>query len=120
MNAFFETMAVLIFVCVLTGGFVLLYTRKPKAETAEDIQDALKGLLGRTIKEMMEAEMGIISATKSPCVSTPITLATAINLSASIQVTGTLRLKCRRIAIQPSSRRLCLNVKRIFQRLTEK
>ena len=26
-------------------------------ETAEDIQDALKDLLGRTIKEMMEAEM---------------------------------------------------------------
>lgn len=33
MNAFFETMAVLIFVCVLTGGFVLLYTRKPKVES---------------------------------------------------------------------------------------
>lgn len=26
-------------------------------QTAEDIQDALKVLLGRTIKEMMEAEM---------------------------------------------------------------
>ena len=28
-------------------------------ETAEDIQDALKDLLGGTIKEMMEAEMKI-------------------------------------------------------------
>ena len=30
-------------------------------ETAEDIQDALKDLLGSTIKEMMEAEMDYVS-----------------------------------------------------------
>ena len=33
-------------------------------QSAEDIQDALKDLLGGTIKEMMEAEMGI-SANRS-------------------------------------------------------
>ena len=37
-------------------------------ETAEDIQDALKDLLGGTIKEMMEAEMDDILDMRNPSV----------------------------------------------------
>ena len=50
-------------------------------ETAEDIQDALKDLLGGTIKEMMEAEWMITLDTKSPSVLTTMIIATAINIS---------------------------------------
>ena len=50
-------------------------------ETAEDIQDALKDLLGGTIKEMMEAEMDDHLDTKSPSVLTTMSIATAINIS---------------------------------------
>ena len=36
---------------------ILAIIQEYDIETAEDIQDALKDLLGGTIKEMMEAEM---------------------------------------------------------------
>ncbi len=36
-------------------NLILMLLEKYAIETAEDIQDALKGLLGGTIKEMMEA-----------------------------------------------------------------
>ena len=50
-------------------------------ETAEDIQDALKDLLGGTIKEMMEAEMDDHLGYESPSVLTTMIIATAINIS---------------------------------------
>ena len=46
-------------------------------ETAEDIQDALKDLLGGTIKEMMEAEMDM----RNPSVLTMTIIVTVINAS---------------------------------------
>ena len=42
-------------------------------ETAEDIHDALKDLLGGTIEEMMEVEMTIVTATRKR-LSTPATV----------------------------------------------
>ena len=50
-------------------------------ETAEDIQDALKDLLGGTIKEMMEAEWMTISDMRNPSVLTTTIIETAINAS---------------------------------------
>ena len=47
-------------------------------ESAQDIQDALKDLLGGTIKEMMEAEMAIILDTPSLNAQTATTTVTAI------------------------------------------
>ena len=47
-------------------------------ESAQDIQDALKDLLGGTIKEMMEAEMMIILDTPSLNAQTATTTVTAI------------------------------------------
>ena len=45
---------------VMTEGkrqIIQQFLQEYNIETAEDIQDALKDLLGGTIKEMMEAEM---------------------------------------------------------------
>ncbi len=52
-------------------------------QSAEDIQDALKDLLGGTIKEMMEAEMDEHLGYENPSVPTMKIPATAINQSAS-------------------------------------
>ena len=49
-------------------------------KTAEDIQDALKDLLGGTIKEMMEAEMDDPWDTKNQNVQTTMTTEMAINV----------------------------------------
>lgn len=48
-------------------------------QTAEDIQDALKDLLGGTIKEMMEAEMDDHLGTRNPNGLTVMITATATN-----------------------------------------
>ncbi len=48
-------------------------------ETAEDIQDALKDLLGGTIKEMMEAEMDDHLGYENQSVLTTMIIETAIN-----------------------------------------
>ena len=50
-------------------------------QTAEDIQDALEDLLGRTIKEMMEAGM-IISDMKN--LSVPITMIIGMVTNANV------------------------------------
>lgn len=50
-------------------------------ETAEDIQDALKDLLGGTIKEMMEAEMDDHLGYENPSVLTMTIIVTVINAS---------------------------------------
>ena len=52
-------------------------------QSAEDIQDALKDLLGGTIKEMMEAEMDEHLGYENPSAPTMKIPATAINQSAS-------------------------------------
>ncbi len=49
-------------------------------QTAEDIQDALKDLLGRTIKEMMEAEMDDHLGYEKSSVLTIIAMATSGNV----------------------------------------
>ena len=51
-------------------------------ETAEDIQDALKDLLGGTIKEMMEAEMDDHLVTKNP--NDLIAMITAMDINQSV------------------------------------
>lgn len=57
-------------------------------ETAEDIQDALKELLGGTIKEMMVPPRWItISDTKNPSAPTPTTIATATKKKLSTPAT---------------------------------
>ena len=69
-------------------------------QSAEDIQDALKDLLGGTIKEMMEAEMMIISAMKNQNVLIMMTIEMAINANRSIAVMVLGKSKCRRIVNQ--------------------
>lgn len=51
-------------------------------ETAEDIQDALKDLLGGTIKEMMEAEMDDHLGYQNPNVL--IAMITAMDINQSV------------------------------------
>lgn len=51
-------------------------------ETAEDIQDALKDLLGSTIKEMMEAKWMIILVTKN--LNDLIAMITAMDINQSV------------------------------------
>ena len=58
-------------------------------ETAEDIQDALKDLLGGTIKEMMEAEMDDLGTQNLNDLIQTI-IATAISQNASTPATGAL------------------------------
>ena len=56
-------------------------------ETAEDIQDALKDLLGGTIKEMMEAEMDDhLWVTRSQSVRITTITVTATNPSSFVPV----------------------------------
>lgn len=50
-------------------------------ETAEDIQDALKDLLGGTIKEMMEAEMDDHLGYQNPSALIAMIIVTDINQS---------------------------------------
>ena len=74
-------------------------------ENAEDLQNALKDLLGGTIKEMMEAEMdNHLGYEKSERSVTMIT-AMVINASRSIAVMALWKLKCRRIGNQPLNRK---------------
>lgn len=75
-------------------------------QTAEDIQDALKDLLGGTIKEMMEAEMDEHLVTGSPNVPTRMTTATATRKSRSTAAMEAWKSQCRRTENPPLSRRL--------------
>ena len=74
-------------------------------KTAEDIQDALKDLLGGTIKEMMEAEMDEhLGYEKSDVLIMMITeMATKVNASTAAMVLW--KLKCLKTANQHSSLR---------------
>ena len=56
--------------------------REYDIETAEDIQDALKDLLGGTIKEMMEAEWMIILVTRN--LNDLIAMITAMDINQSV------------------------------------
>ena len=69
-------------------------------QSAEDIQDALKDLLGGTIKEMMEAEMDDHLGMKNQNVR--IMMITAMGISANRSTAGMARWKskCRRIVNQ--------------------
>ena len=83
-------------------------------ESATDIQDALKDLLGGTIKEMMETEMDEhLGYSKSePATDTKPSVSTA--------VMAVFRLMSRRIVSPPSSPRLSRSGRRIFPPLTRK
>ncbi len=68
-------------------------------KTAEDIQDALKDLLGGTIKEMMEAEMMNILDMKSLNVLIMMITEMATKVNASTAAMVLRKLKCLKIVI---------------------
>lgn len=74
-------------------------------QSAEDIQDALKDLLGGTIKEMMEAEMDDHLGYENQNVLIMMTIEMAINANRSIAVMVLWKSKCRRIVNQLLSHR---------------
>ena len=63
---------------------------------AEDIQDALKDLLGGTIKKMMETEMDVV--TKNLNAQIMMIIATVISGNRSTADTARWKSKCRGIA----------------------
>ena len=69
-------------------------------QSAEDIQDALKDLLGGTIKEMMEQKWMIISAMKNQNAQIMMTIAMVISTNKSTADTVPWKSKCRRIVNQ--------------------
>ena len=87
-------------------------------QSAEDIQEALKDLLGGTIKEMMEAEMDDPLDMKNP--SVPIVMITGMvtKPNVSTAVMALWRLRCHRIADPLLSLRLFKSVRKIFPILT--
>ena len=66
--------------------------------SAEDIQDALKDLLGGTIKEMMEAEMDDHLDMASQNVQIVMTIVMATKIRRSTAVTEAWKLKFHRTA----------------------
>ena len=74
-------------------------------QSAEDIQDALKDLLGGTIKEMMEAEMDDHLGYENQNVLIMMTIEMAINANRSIAVMVLWESKRRRIVNQLLSHR---------------
>ena len=74
-------------------------------QSAEDIQDALKDLLGGTIKEMMEAEMDDHLGYENQNVLIMMTIEMAINANRSIAVMVLWKSKRRRIVNQLLSHR---------------
>ena len=74
-------------------------------QSAEDIQDALKDLLGGTIKERWKQKWMIISAMKNQNVLIMMTIEMAINANRSIAVMVLWKSKCRRIVNQLLSHR---------------
>lgn len=75
-------------------------------QSAEDIQDALKDLLGGTIKEMMEAEMDDHLGYENP--NAQIMMIIAMVISGNRLTAGMVRWKskCHRIANQRLNHRL--------------
>lgn len=75
-------------------------------QSAEDIQDALKDLLGGTIKEMMEAEMDDHLGYENQNAQITMIIATVISINRSTAGTVPWKSKCRRTENQPFRRRL--------------
>ena len=75
-------------------------------ETAEDIQDALKDLLGGTIKEMMEAEMDEHLGYGNLSVPIVTIIEMVISEKESTAVMEQWRLMFRKIVSLPSNHRL--------------
>ena len=69
-------------------------------QSAEDIQDALKDLLGGTIKERWKQKWMIISAMKNQSTQIMMIIAMVINVNRSTAGTALWKSKCRRIANQ--------------------
>lgn len=74
-------------------------------QTAEDIQEALKDLLGGTIKEMMEAEMEDHLGYENLSVLTMMITEMGINANVSTAVMVLWKLRFHRIVNQPFSRK---------------
>ena len=83
-------------------------------ESAQDIQDALKDLLGGTIKEMMEAEMDEHLGTPNQNALTAMTIVMAISLRGSTAATAAWRSRCRKTASLPLNLKLLKSVRRTF------
>ena len=75
-------------------------------QSAEDIQDALKDLLGGTIKEMMEAEMDEHLGYEKSERSDNDDYRNCISVNSSTAGTVPWELKCHRTENQPFRRRL--------------
>ena len=69
-------------------------------QSAEDIQDALKDLLGGTIKERWKQKWMIISAMKNQNAQIMMTIAMVISTNKSTADTVPWKSKCRRILNQ--------------------
>mgnify|MGYP001256559130 CR=1 FL=1 len=82
-------------------------------QSAEDIQDALKDLLGGTIKEMMEAEMDEHLGYENQNVRTRMIIVMVISLSASIAAMAVWTFKSPRTVNPRSSRRWSKNARKI-------
>ena len=74
-------------------------------ESAQDIQDALKDLLGGTIKEMMEAEMEDHLGYGKSSVPTMMTTAMATKANRSTAAMEAWKLLCHRTGNPPLSYR---------------
>ena len=78
-------------------------------QNTQDIQDALKDLLGGTIKEMMEAEMddhlGYEKSERTYMTVRTIITGTATKANESIPAMEVWIMMCRRTGILPSSRK---------------
>jgi putative transposase len=87
-------------------------------ETAEDIQEALKDLLGGTIKSTMEAKLTDILAMKSPNATTRTITTTARRRKTFAAITANLSLKPRPQdrATAALSRKLSRNVRKTYQK----
>ena len=73
-------------------------------QSAEDIQDALKDLLGGTIKKMMETEMDVV--TKNLNAQIMMIIAMVISGNRSTAGMARWKSKCHRIANQRLNHRL--------------
>lgn len=87
-------------------------------QSAEDIQEALKDLLGGTIKEMMEAEMDDHLGYEKSQRSDSDDYRNGYKPNVSTATMALWRLRCHRIADPLLSLRLFKSVRKIFPILT--
>ncbi len=89
-------------------------------QTAEDIQDALKDLLGGTIKEMMEAELDDHLGIKNRNAQTMMITGTVTNENGSTVVSVPWKSMCRKTENLPLNHRWSKNARKTFLILTRR